>query len=268
MGAELSYRVVDVFTEEPLAGNGLCVVHSDPGDTTLMQSIAREVNLSETTFVTKTGDASYDVRIFTPTNELPFAGHPTLGTAWTLGPGTWTQRSTGATVTVDVTETGARMSQPDPVFTEVYPEDGARGLGIPQAKAPKAFVAEVGGLRHLLIPTDHPLDQLRFDTASLLDAARAVSATGVCALARIEDAMLHVRVVVPSGKGVFEDPGTGSAAGPAGMLARRLWGCGADLLVRQGDEIGRPCRIDVHAEAGGISVGGAVVGSAKGVFTL
>src|SRR5437870_1889102 len=79
------YLLVDVFARESLAGNALAVF-PDPGsvDPARMQKIAREMNLSETTFVTAARDDGYDVRIFTPTEELPFAGHPTLGTAWVL----------------------------------------------------------------------------------------------------------------------------------------------------------------------------------------
>src|SRR5437764_12245411 len=79
------YLVVDVFARAPLEGNGLAVF-PDPGsvDPGRMQKIAREINLSETTFVMGVGDGGYDVRIFTPSDELPFAGHPTLGTAWVL----------------------------------------------------------------------------------------------------------------------------------------------------------------------------------------
>src|SRR5579864_3713464 len=79
------YLVVDVFARAPLEGNGLAVF-PDPGsvDPSQMQKIAREMNLSETTFVTGVDAKGYDVRIFTPSDELPFAGHPTLGTAWVL----------------------------------------------------------------------------------------------------------------------------------------------------------------------------------------
>src|ERR1051325_5073549 len=79
------YLVVDVFARAPLEGNGLAVF-PDPGsvDPSLMQKIAREINLSETTFVSGVDGGGYDVRIFTPSDELPFAGHPTLGTAWVL----------------------------------------------------------------------------------------------------------------------------------------------------------------------------------------
>jgi trans-2,3-dihydro-3-hydroxyanthranilate isomerase len=261
---ELPYRVVDVFTERPLAGNALCVV-TQPAPEAVMAAIAREVNLSETTFVTMTGPSSYDVRIFTPAAELPFAGHPTLGTAWVLGPGTWTQRSPGATVTVEVTARGASMGQPDPVVLDAEADVACQGLGLPTGRA---FVVDVGGTRHLLVATDHPLDRLRFDGEALLHVARRERVTGVGAFRLAGDATLHARLVVPGEHGTFEDPGTGSAAGPIGVLADRLWSTGLDVLVTQGDEIGRPCRIRVHAEPGNVTVGGAVAACAEGVFTL
>ncbi|MGZ4110231.1 MAG: PhzF family phenazine biosynthesis protein, partial [Actinomycetota bacterium] len=79
------FRLLDVFCVGPFTGNQLCVVPdaADLDDAT-MQSIAREIGFSETTFVTSVGDDAYDVRIFTPGQELPFAGHPTLGTAFAL----------------------------------------------------------------------------------------------------------------------------------------------------------------------------------------
>ena len=265
---QLAYRIVDVFSDRPLAGNGLCVVSGVPSDESLMQKIAREMNLSETTFVTLTADHAYDVRIFTPSEELPFAGHPSVGSAWTLGPGTWTQRSAGATVTIEVDGNGATMSQPDPTFTEVYPEDAATAWGLAAGAAPNAFVADVGGTRHLLVATAAPIESLHPDNNRLLAAARAVRAAGVGVMRKIDSTTIHVRLVAPSETASFEDPGTGSAAGPVGVLARRLWGVDADLLVRQGDEIGRPCRIHVHAEDGNVRVGGAVAPFAGGTFTL
>lgn len=266
----LSYEIVDVFSDRPLAGNALCVVSVDAGGAPsdeLMQAIAREVNLSETTFVTRTGDDTYDVRIWTTQGELPFAGHPTLGSAWALGAGRWTQTSPGATVVVEVSEVGAVMSQPDPVFTEVYPEDVAAGLGLPVASVRTASVAEIGGTRHLLVPTDAPIDRLQPHNGALLAAARSLRITGVGVLRRADDATLHARVFLP-GPSLVEDPGTGSAAGPFGLLARRLWSTDEDVVILQGVEMGRPCRIDVHAEAGNLRVGGHVAACAKGTFAL
>src|SRR2546429_9887961 len=93
---DLRYRIVDVFSERPLAGNALCVV-LDPCPEPVMQAIARETNLSESTFPVVVADAAYELRIFTPVQELPFAGHPSLGTAWALGPNRWAPTTAGAT---------------------------------------------------------------------------------------------------------------------------------------------------------------------------
>lgn len=264
-GISIRYRIVDVFTDEPLAGNALCVV-LDPVPEAVMPAIAREVNLSETTFVTLTGPDSYDVRIFTPDTEMAFAGHPSLGSAWVLGPGRWQQTSPGGTVAVDVDSTGAVMDQPDPSFTEVWPEAAVAALG-GLGPVPAGYVAEVGGTRHLLLPAAGPLDRLRPDLAALARAAREVGCAGVAPFRRVGDAELHVRVFLP-GIGIPEDPGTGSAAGPIALLASRLWGTPADVGISQGAEMGRPCRIEVHAEPGGVRVGGRIAACASGEFTL
>ena len=266
----LSFKTVDVFSDRPLAGNALCVVMVEPGalpPDAVMQAIAREMNLSETTFVTKTGDDTYDVRIWTTQGELPFAGHPSLGSAWALGPGRWTQTSPGAIVVIEVSESGAVMAQPDPVFTEVYPEEACAALGLPLASVSTAFVAEIGGTRHLLVPTDAPIERVQPDNQALLAATRTLRITGVGVLHRVDHGTLHARVFLP-GPSLVEDPGTGSAAGPFGLLARRLWSTDEDVVILQGAEMGRPCRIEVHAEPGNLRVGGHVAACASGTFAL
>ena len=260
----LRYRIVDVFSDRPLAGNALCVV-LDPCPEQHMQALAREVNLSETTFPSLTGDDSYDVRIFAPTMELPFAGHPSLGTAWTLGPNTWTQTSPGATVAIEADAHGAVMTQPDPVFTDVDPAPFVAGLGL--AGADRVAVAVAGGMSHTIVATAAPIDELSPDLAALAAANAAVGGVGIAVVRRRDDATLHVRVFVP-GAGVPEDPGTGSAAGPIGLVARSAWGTAADVTIHQGIEMGRPCRIEVHAEQGAVRVGGRVSACAEGAFTL
>lgn len=256
----LRYRIVDVFTDKPFTGNGLCVV-LDECPENLMQLIAREVNLSETTFPVVTGDASYRMRVFTPAGELPFAGHPSIGTAWVLGPGTWTQTTSGATVTIEADADGAEMSQPDPVLTEVDPAGMAQALGLPGLEG--AWLSEAGGTNHVLVPTTSPLDDIQPDLSAVRTMAAGAGGISLCAFRRLDDSALHVRVFVPSA-GIAEDPGTGSAAGPIGILARRLWETNENVTIRQGDEIGRPCRIRVHAAEGEIRVGGSVVASAEG----
>ena len=261
----LRYRIVDVFADRPLAGNGLGVV-VDPCPEELMQPLAREINLSGTTFPVVTGPGTYDVRIFTPYNEMPYAGHPTIGTAWALGPGTWTQTSPGAVVTVESDELGAQMLQLDPLLEEVDASALSAALGI--RKADVAWRSTAGGLAHLIVPTGAPIAGVRPDAKALQTAAADLGVNGGAAVVKpIDNRTLHVRAFFP-GFGIDEDPGTGSLAGPLGILAGRLWGTATDLIVQQGDEMGRACRIEVHAEPGAIRVGGRVTLSAEGVFSL
>ena len=263
---ELRYRIVDVFSDRPLAGNALCVV-LDPAPPPVMQAIAREMNLSETTFPVVTGPDAYDVRIFTPAAELPFAGHPTLGTAWVLGAQRWEQTSPGATVTVTADADGARMQSPSPTFTEVYPRDAALALGLPEAAVPRAWIGEAGGVRHLFLPTEHAISGLDPDLAALATVGRNLQVTTIYPLTRIDDRTLEARAFGPH-SGIVEDPGTGSAAGPAAVLAQRLWSTDATVTINQGDAMGRPCRITVDASDEHPLVGGRVTASAEGRFTL
>lgn len=264
----LGYRILDVFSDRAFAGNGLCVVDGVLDDADTMQRIARAMNLSETIFVQRTGDHAYDARIFTPTSELPIAGHPTVGAGWAMGPGRWTQTTPAVAVTVDATADGATMHQPQPVVTEVYPEHAARAMSIPERAAPRAFVIDLAGTRHVVVPTDQSLDRIRFDAAAALEAARAMKVTGVAAMRKLGEATVQVRLAVPSETATFEDPGTGSAAGPIGLLARRLWGMPVDLVVEQGAHVGRPCTMHVHAGDGDLRVGGAVHQFAVGTLSF
>lgn len=230
-----------------------------------MAAIAREVNLSETTFPVVVAEGEYHVRIFTPSEELPFAGHPSLGTAWSLGPGRWTQVSPGATVTVEANAEGAEMSQPDPELIEVEAAAAVAALGLPGAEG--AYLARVGGMAHVVVPTTADVGGLAPDLAAVARAAASAGGSSLAPVRRVDDRTLHARVFLP-GAGIAEDPGTGSAAGAFAVLARRLWGTAADVTVRQGDEIGRPCRILVHAEEGAVRVGGRVTLAAEGRFAF
>lgn len=230
-----------------------------------MQAIAREVNLSETTFPTVVADGEYDVRIFTPGAELPFAGHPTLGTAWVLGEGRWRQTSPGGTVAVEADATGAVMTAPDATLQEVDAGPCIEALGLSGAEG--AYLAAVGGMTHVLVPTEAPIDRLAPDLAAVAAAARGAGGNSLAPMRRVDDATLQLRVFLP-GSGIAEDPGTGSAAGSVGVLARRLWGTDVDVTIRQGDEVGRPCRIEVHAVEGDVRVGGRVAACAEGTFSL
>jgi trans-2,3-dihydro-3-hydroxyanthranilate isomerase len=124
------FRLVDVFTPRPLAGNQLCVV-PEPGDLddAEMQAIAKEIGFSETTFVSEAAGDRYAMRIFTPRQELPFAGHPTLGTAFVLvsegrvsTPATQVIAAGEIPVEVDVEANTAWMTQPPAEFGPVFPD--------------------------------------------------------------------------------------------------------------------------------------------------
>lgn len=262
-GVELRYRIVDVFTDRPLAGNALCVV-LDPCPDPVMRAIAREVNLSETTFPTVIAPDAYEMRIFTPASELPFAGHPSIGTAWVLGPGRWSQTTAGATVSVEAGADGAVMEQPTPVFDEVDASGAVSAVGV---GAGRAWVGSAAGLRHLILPRDEPIEGLRPDLVALEGIAGSLRCTSVAVVRPLDDDTLHVRVFAP-GEGIPEDPATGAAAGPVAVLCRRLWSTSVDVTILQGSEIGRPSRIEVHAEEGAVRVGGRVVPCAEGRFTL
>lgn len=260
----MRYRIVDVFTDRPLAGNALCVV-LDPCPPELMGRIAREVDLSETTFVTAVDGDRYDMRIFTPGSELPFAGHPSLGTAWALGPGRWTQVTAGGAVTIEADDGGAAMSQPDPTFDAVDAAPAMAALGLPGPAT--AWRGEAAGTAHVYVATDAPIDGLAPDLTAIAAVTARHHAGGLAVFRPLDDTSVHARVFLPA-IGIPEDPGTGSAAGPIGLLARDRFGTAVDITIRQGDEIGRACRIEVHAEAGALRVGGRVAACAEGRFTL
>jgi trans-2,3-dihydro-3-hydroxyanthranilate isomerase len=263
--ARLRYRLVDVFTNVPLRGNPLCVV-LDRCPEELMQAVAREVNLSETTFPTQTGDDRYEMRIFSPAVELPFAGHPSIGTAWVLGPRRWTQVTSGATVTVEANERGARMTQPSPEFETVdeHRDEILTALGLPAADG--VVRATAGGTTHVLVATSEPIEGLDPDLSRVAAISRRCRSHTFVPMRAVDRGHVHARVFAPA-VGVSEDPGSGSAAGPIGLLARELWDTDEQLVVLMGAEIGRPSQLEVDT-SDEIVVGGPVVASAEGEFSI
>jgi trans-2,3-dihydro-3-hydroxyanthranilate isomerase len=263
----IRYKIVDVFTDRPLNGNPLCVV-LDECDPQLMPQIAREVNLPETTFPVVTGPDSYSMRIFTTQAEFPFAGHPSLGTAWALGAQRWTQTTSGAVVAIDATADGAWMSQPTPIFAEATNanvNEIAQTVGVTGIS--RAIYMTNGGLTFLAVLTNDPLERVTPNEQAFADLLRNTDAVGF-AVANIENKhTVRVRAFFP-GDAVFEDPGTGSLAGPLGVLAHAEYGVDQKLTVIQGEFVSRPCRIDVIASPNGVQIGGSVTLCAEGEFVL
>lgn len=268
------YLLVDVFTDRPLGGNALAVFpDGDRVPEVLRQPIAREMNLSETAFVTSVAGNRYGVRILTPTEELPFAGHPTLGTAWVIRHLGRAQGDEFLQVTA-AGETRVRF-QGDTVWLE-------RGGSVEGALADRTVVARVLGLaeddlgaeassragrRVSLAPAfaDAGVRQLMVPLRSREALSRIAPLAelgelahgGVYAFVPLAGGRIEARFFAP-GLGVGEDPATGSAAAALGLYL------GAELgelavEIAQGAHLGRPSRLLLRASPGRARVGGSVV---------
>jgi trans-2,3-dihydro-3-hydroxyanthranilate isomerase len=276
------YVVCDVFTDRPLEGNQLAVFTDARGlDEELLQPLAREMKFSETVFVyPAAGDGHARMRIFTPAAEIPFAGHPTLGTAFVLaGPMQLDEirLETGAgTVPVQLEREGARivfgaMSQPIPTV-EPYGEADAlfAALGVERSELPVERYDN--GLPHVYVCLESrdAVAALRPDPNRLLELPGVL---GVNAFAG-EGTAWKTRMFAPAG-GVPEDPATGSAAGPLAvhLLRHGRLESGTQIQISQGVEIDRPSTLfaRVHGTPDrieSVEVGGGAVIVARGEFRL
>ena len=278
--ARFRYVVVDVFTDTPLAGNQLAVFTDARGiPEEELQRLAKEMNFSETTFVyPPNGDGHVLMRIFTPAAEIPFAGHPTLGTAFVLaGPLQLLEIriETGqGTVPVRVEREGARivfgrMDQPLPTIAPFERADELQSVLGVESQLPVEVYDN--GLAHVYVALGSTVEvaALQPDQQRLA----ALGAYGINCFAG--DGLTWKTRMFGPGLGVPEDPATGSAAGPLALhLARHgRIAFGDEIEISQGAEIGRPstlyARVDGTADAvERIEVGGCAVIVARGEFSL
>ena len=289
---------VDVFTDTPFSGNPLAVILDGQGLTgEQMQAIAREMNLSETTFVLPPTDpaAHAKVRIFTPQLELPFAGHPVLGTSYVLvtegvipshGDRFEIRLELGIgvlPVEIDCPAGVVRqitMTQRAPQFLAILPSADvgqlARGLGLdPQDILGTGLPAQLvsTGLPQLMVPVQSlaAVQAIALELGPLHTICQRYDTHSIYAFTRetvTPDADVHSRLFAPLA-GVFEDPATGSASGALGAYLVHYRVVGGEMPVvhlenEQGYELGRPSRImiEVSREDSTISqvrVGGCVV---------
>lgn len=271
----LRYEICDVFTDRALEGNALAVfTDASALDDATMQKLARELNLSESAFVLPPSTAAADarIRIFTPTMELPFAGHPTLGTAFVLAqasPQPVIRLETARGIVpvrlsrIEGRSTFGWMSQPLPRVTP-YPaiDEALAALEV----APGSLPVELydNGPRYVLI-----------------EAASASAIAGLRPdlgrLARLGSTVFSVfsgagrdwkcRVFAP-GEGIPEDPATGAAAGPLALhLARHgRIAFGDEIVIAQGAEIGRPSSLHARVRGSARNVEAVEVGGSAVVF--
>lgn len=276
-GASLSYEVVDVFAGRAFAGNPLAVVlDGDDLTTAQMQAVAQEFNLSETTFPYAAPDgATYGLRIFTPGTELPFAGHPSVGSAWVLHrlgrieAGDNVQACGAGLLPVNVSADEVMLTGGSPTVgdeLDAGPFLDALGLGADDLAGPLPRWAGVGIPWSFLLVRPEALAAVSPDLRRVTE----LGGTGVSVVAW-DGAVARCRVFA-GGAGIGEDPATGSAALALGVYlhAAGLLAAGEhSYVVEQGYEMGRPStlRCTVSIEDGVVSrttVAGSVVPIARG----
>ena len=286
-----TFYILDVFAEKKYAGNQLAVFRGAgelSGDE--MQNIAREINFSETTFILsdEQSNGGFDVRIFTPKEEVPFAGHPTIGTAHIIHDEILKGGAEDVVLNLKVGQIPVTfgqdgycwMKQMQPIFGRVHrPEILANILGLDVSEIDERFpVEEVStGLPFFIVPLKNmaALKRAKVDKEKYYDLIKDTAAKGVlvfCGDIHEPKNDVSVRVFVDY-YGVPEDPATGSGNGClAGYLVKHRYFGGDKINIRseQGYEIGRPSLLLLKAEETegklNIAVGGKSIMVAKGEF--
>lgn len=292
----LEFYIVDVFAETRLAGNQLAVFkNAESLSSDKMQRIAKEMNYSETTFIATGGDQEngYDVRIFTPDNELPFAGHPTLGTAYVIQNEIVKKREDKILLNLKVGQIPVTlqwkdneidflwMKQKAPVFGQEFgPEPWTEILGLDKEDFDNYPVCEVStGVFCFVAPlkTLSAVKKARVNLDKFYEFVENTEAKAVLIFAKEthkKENDLHVRFFAHY-LGVPEDPATGSANGclAAYLVKYKYFGRShIDIRVEQGHEIGRPSLLLLRSEEKDnvidVNVGGKVFMVAKGEFFI
>jgi trans-2,3-dihydro-3-hydroxyanthranilate isomerase len=297
----------DVFTDVPFGGNPVAVIPDAAGLTDLeLQQIAREMNLSETVFVFPPSDpaAVVKIRIFTPTQEIPFAGHPVIGTFFVLGtlkrlalrePMTRVlQECNLGLFPVDIHVKDGRiahvvMSQPQPQFLEIVESRDdlfsiARALGVARqqitdTKWPVQVVST--GLPVMIVPirTLTAVRSIVPDVSAIAELCQQYGANGIMTFSTMtveQQATVHTRMFAPL-IGIIEDPATGSASGALGayLLQHGVVEVApmTEIIAEQGYEIERPSRILIQVESEddaiqAVKIGGQAVMVLEGTLTF
>ncbi len=286
MSQTFKFYQIDVFTDQPLSGNPLAVFPEANGlDSAQMQKIAAEMNLSETTFVLPSTDseADFDVRIFTPRKEIPFGGHPTLGTAEILKqleagqPPSSYKLNMGVGIVPVQWENGfCFMFQPKPEISPPLPQNPlvAKSLGLsPESLHPSLPVQEIStGFPALMIPLRglEPIREISLNLSALKSVLGPLDLAYVfCLEGEIESCQVHARSFAPF-IGIPEDPATGSVAGALGAYLLHHGVFGEETIsigIEQGVEMARRSEIRVQAEnTGGVIESVKVGGKSKVVI--
>ena len=270
------FKQVDVFTDRPFLGNPVAVVMgAERLDAAAMQRIACWTNLSETTFLLQSKVADYRLRIFTPRQELPFAGHPTIGSAHAAIESGFVSRKLKITqecgagiVELAVEKEGIFLKAPEARVSPVESEKLLQALGVPAKNLKSVNVGPVWIIGE--ISTATALAAMAPDMGALARATTAAGAGGVTLFAPSGEkkSAIHVRSFAPA-HGINEDPvcGSGNISVAAylkagGTLAR----FGDSYVARQGMQLGRDGRVTVRVGKRGIEIGGKSVTCVEGTL--
>ena len=282
---DLAYRIVNVFTvgDDPFSGNPLAVFEDAAAlDATQMQSLARQLNLSETAFVTGLGHdgVDADVRIFTPAYELPFAGHPTLGTAYVVASLLTDKDDVVLGMPagrVPVSGDGARWTLTTAVAPSTRPVTASAAeladtLGLDEDDLGDGPLWVDTGVEQLIVPlaSVEAVRRAHADPRLLrrhAESNRGESLTYVWA--PTGDETIEARLFFTQGTAAVEDPATGSACANLGGWFHARGERGIRRVVRQGDAVDRPSELHLDlAGDGTIRVGGTVHELGAGVMVL
>ncbi len=287
----LSFYTLDVFTDKRYGGNQLAVLPEVPALSDIeMQQIANEFNLSETVFLSKPhSDGSFDMRIFTPSSELPTAGHPTIGTAYYIAKhynptanksGTIVLNQKVGKIEVDLDFLHdelqkATMYQPLPDFVQTFENrvEIASLLSLKEEELLPSPIQKVScGVPYVIIPVKS-IDSIRkikfrLDIWDQLKNDLNGFVYAFCIGGERPGSNLHGRMFAPEA-GILEDPATGSANGPLGCYVTHHNLAKSPFISEQGFEMGRPSIIEIDIQGGSgqieaVKVGGSAVFVSKG----
>jgi|SRR5687767_1848034 len=279
---ELKYRIVNVFAREGrLTGNPLCVFEDGASlDGETMQALARQFNLSETTFILPSQKATARVRIFTPAYELPFAGHPTLGTAHVVR----SLKGDGDAVALEMKAGIIPVTAKGDLWTLQAVEPRSRAMELVRAELEEILGLEPGdvgewplwvstGREQLIVPLTS-VDAVRRATPRADAFSRLKSVDGQSMAYVFHDAgdavgTVESRFFFPNGPAILEDPATGSACANLGgwyTVVRPRTDIRRE--VSQGEKVGRPSTLYLDVTRGAIHVGGNVIELGRGVIAL
>jgi PhzF family phenazine biosynthesis protein len=282
MARTLAYRIVNVFTRgATLSGNPLCVFEEGDGlDTETMQALARQFNLSETTFILPAAKATAQVRIFTPSYEMPFAGHPTLGTAHVVR----ALRDCGDAVALEMKAGVIPVNARGDRWTLQANAPRSRAMELTRAELEEILGLAPGDVAEWPLWVNAGKEQLMVPVTSADAVRRARPRGDAFSRLKSEDghSMAYVfhdagdaagtveaRFFFPGGAAILEDPATGSACANLGgwftVIRPRV---DARRAISQGDAVGRPSTLYLDVTRGAIHVGGDVIELGRGSVAL